>query len=181
MRRGSVLRPRRVFNQGRVCVLRNFSRSRHDVPRRAMQPSAVIVAERRHLEARCRERGWTLDEVADCVVARDGDSWTIDTAHPAYPRAAKPGWTPSPPAGPGTEMKKLLAAVGIVASENCPCEQHARQMDAWGADECGRRVNEIVGWLRAEAAERGLPFLDSAGRMLVRLAIRNARNAKNPG
>jgi len=146
-----------------------------------MQSTSVIVAKRWQLEQRCRQRGYTLNEVAACVVARDGDSWTIDTAHPAYPRGAKPGWDPPPPAGPGTEMKKLLAAVGIVASANCPCEHRARQMDDWGPDECSERIEEIVGWLREQAAERGLPFLDAAGRMLIRKAIRNARSAKKQG
>lgn len=50
-------------------------------------------------------------------------------------------------------------------------------MDAWGCDECEQRIDEIVGWLREEAGKRGLPFLDIAGRMLVKRAIRNARRA----
>lgn len=48
-------------------------------------------------------------------------------------------------------------------------------MDAWGPDECERRLDEIVAHLRTQAAARGLPFLDVAGRLLVRRAIRNAR------
>jgi hypothetical protein len=35
----------------------------------------------------------------------------------------------------------------------------------------------IVGWLREEATKRGLPFLDAAGRLLVRRAIKNARKS----
>ncbi len=38
-------------------------------------------------------------------------------------------------------------------------------------------VDTIVGWLREQAQARGLPFLDAAGRLLVRLAISNARRA----
>jgi hypothetical protein len=38
-------------------------------------------------------------------------------------------------------------------------------------------IDTVVGWLREEATKRGLPFLDAAGRMLVRRAIRNARRA----
>jgi len=81
------------------------------------------------------------------------------------------------PSGPGTEMKKLLAGwpLYITATENCPCNRHAAQMDAWGPDECERRIDEIVGWLRVEAERRGLPFADVAGRLLVRRAIRNSR------
>ena len=50
----------------------------------------MIACERRHLESRCRERGYTLDEVRPCIVSEDGDTITVDETHPAYPRA-KPG------------------------------------------------------------------------------------------
>ena len=57
----------------------------------------MTTCHRSHLEARCRERGYTLDEVMPCVVAQDGDQWTIDVDHPAYPRTPKPGYEPTPP------------------------------------------------------------------------------------
>ena len=47
-----------------------------------------------HLEQRCRERGYMLDEVRPCIVSQDGDNITIDETHPAYPRTPKPGFTP---------------------------------------------------------------------------------------
>ena len=47
-----------------------------------------------HLEQRCRERGYTLDEVRACIVSEDGDTITVDERHTAYPRA-KPGAGPS--------------------------------------------------------------------------------------
>jgi hypothetical protein len=40
---------------------------------------------------------------------------------------------------------------------------------------CTAHLDEIVGWLREEATKRSLPFLDAAGRVLVRRAISNAR------
>jgi len=46
-----------------------------------------------HLEARCHERGYTLDEVRACIVSEDGDRITVDETHPAYPRHQKPGLT----------------------------------------------------------------------------------------
>jgi len=133
------------------------------------------------LVSRCRERGYTLDEVMPCVVAQDGDQWTIDVDHPAYPRTAKPGYAPPQPAppppthGPGTELKALLATIGITATPNCSCNARAALMDANGCDWCEANIDEIVGWLREAAQERGLPFLDAAGRMLVRRAIHTAR------
>jgi hypothetical protein len=77
--------------------------------------------------------------------------------------------------GPGTELKKLLKKVGIAASPNCSCNARARTMDQWGCDKCEENIDEIVGWLREEATKRRLPFVDTAGRMLVKRAIKNAR------
>lgn len=60
----------------------------------------MTTCHRVHLEARCRERGYTLHEVMLCVVAQDGDEWTIDVDHPAYPRTPNPGFEPAPPPAP---------------------------------------------------------------------------------
>ena len=40
---------------------------------------------------------------------------------------------------------------------------------------CERNIDTVVGYLREAAADRGLPFVDMAGRVLVRRAISNAR------
>lgn len=81
------------------------------------------------------------------------------------------------PSGPGTELKKLLARIGISATDSCPCNARAAEMDANGADWCEANASTIVGWLREQAQARGLPFLDVVGLMLVRKAIRNARQS----
>jgi hypothetical protein len=80
-----------------------------------------------------------------------------------------------PVSGPGTELKKLLARVGIVATPDCSCVSKAAEMDRQGVEWCEANLDTIVGWLREQAHSRGLPFVDLAGRMLVRRAIRNAR------
>jgi len=87
--------------------------------------------------------------------------------------------SPPPPPGPGATLKKLLSRIGITASPGCSCNAHAQEMDAWGIDEASRpeRIEQAVGWLREEAQKRGLPFLDVAGRLLIRRAISNARRA----
>jgi hypothetical protein len=79
--------------------------------------------------------------------------------------------------GPGAELKKLLKLVGITASPNCSCNARAATMDVNGCDWCEANIDTIVGWLREEATKRTLPFVDMAGRLLVRRAIRNARKA----
>ena len=80
--------------------------------------------------------------------------------------------------GAGTALKSLLARIGINASEGCACSSRARIMDRNGIAWCESHIEEIVAWLRDEAAKRKLPFLDIAGRILVRRAIKNARRAR---
>ena len=146
----------------------------------------MIVSSRRHLAERCLERGYSLDQVMPCVIAQDGDEWTIDVDHPAYPRHPKPGFEPPQPApaapshGPGTELSKLLKRFGIEPTPTCVCRAKAAQMDAWGVEECSKpeRIEEVVGVMREEAKDRGLPFVDTAARLLVRRAIANARKAE---
>ena len=139
------------------------------------KPAALVRCHVRHLEARCRERGYTLSQVAACIVERDGDQLLVDTSHEAYPRDYAPGFTPRPSSGPGTELKKLLGRIGITASPTCSCNARARQMDAFGCEWCEQNTDTITGWLREEAAKRRLPFLDAVGKLLVRRAISNAR------
>jgi hypothetical protein len=151
----------------------------------------VISCYRSHLDARCRERGYTLEEVMPCVVSQNGDEWTIDVDHPAYPRHPKSGFvppqpepppTPRTPHGPGTELKSLLAGwpFRIFATADCKCTTRAAYMDAQGCDWCAspEGMAEIIGFLREAAEERGLPFVDMAARLLVRRAIANARKAE---
>jgi hypothetical protein len=82
-----------------------------------------------------------------------------------------------PPCLPGTALKALLSWFGIDSGKGCACKDRAKQMDRGGCDWCEQHIDEIVGWLREEAGKRKLPFLDAAGRMLVRRAIKNARKA----
>lgn len=65
------------------------------------------------------------------------------------------------PAGPGTELKKILHSLGINPSPECSCNRRAMQMDAWGADGCEAPENfaTIVGWLK----ERTWKDLDITG------------------
>jgi glycosyltransferase involved in cell wall biosynthesis len=65
----------------------------------------MITTHRKHLEQRCRQRGYPLAEVMLCVVKQDGDQWTVDTEHPAYPRrTSRSGATTAKP-----KTKKLVA------------------------------------------------------------------------
>jgi hypothetical protein len=84
-----------------------------------------------------------------------------------------------PNSGPGTELSKLLKRFGIEPTPTCQCRAKAAEMDAWGPDECSKpeRIEEVLAVMREEAKARGLPFLDVAGRLLIRRAIANAKRA----
>lgn len=148
----------------------------------------MIVCHRINLEIRCRERGYSLEEVMPCVAEQEGCYWTIDIDHAAYPRDPRPGFEVltlpvaqqnAPGRGPGTELKKLLAVFGIHAIEGCSCDAIARQMDLWGPDECEKpeHIEWVLAGMRDNAASRGLLFVDAAARLLIRRAIHNARRA----
>jgi len=137
----------------------------------------MITCHIKHLAARCRQRGYTLDEVRPCIVRQDGDQITVDETHPAYPRTPKP----APTSGPGTELKALLAAIGIVASPTCKCNKMARQMDQWGPDESLAHMEEIVDVMEETAKARKLPFLRAGARQMVRLACWKARRKARQG
>ena len=77
--------------------------------------------------------------------------------------------------GPGCQLKKSLAWWGIRSDGSCGCDSFAAQMDAWGPDECWKRLEEIVEHLRGAAAEKGLPFIATAARIMVGRAIEAAR------
>jgi hypothetical protein len=77
--------------------------------------------------------------------------------------------------GPGTELKKLLSKIGIVAAPGCSCNSRAALMDKNGPDWCQEHLEEIIGWLGEESAKRHLPFIPAAARLLVKRAIGNAR------
>jgi hypothetical protein len=116
-----------------------------------------------------------------------GSLYVIDFTHPDFPAS----WqdiinevgTEKPPSfcqsGPGTELKKLLAGwpFFITSSPDCSCNRVAGEMDSWGPDECERpdRVDYILAAMRENAEKRGLPFIDAAGRFLIKRAIKNAR------
>jgi hypothetical protein len=90
-----------------------------------------------HLEQRCRQRGYTLDEVRPCIVSQDGDQITVDETHAAYPRAKS---------GLGDMVADGLAAVGItkeraqavaaaVGVKDCGCKKRQERLN-----ELGRRL-----------------------------------------
>ena len=77
--------------------------------------------------------------------------------------------------GPGTELASLLRMLGINAKEKgCSCKSHAKRMDREGPQWCRDNIETILGWLQTEAKKRKLPFIKTAAKQVVLLAIRRA-------
>lgn len=73
-------------------------------------------------------------------------------------------YAPAPQHGPGTELKALLASLGLTAS-GCGCDRYAAQMDVWGVDGCQQRRADIVEHLREQRDKAGWgAVLTAAGR-----------------
>jgi hypothetical protein len=86
----------------------------------------------------------------------------------------------SGPSRPGCQLRRSLSWWGIRDDGKCGCDSFAAQMDAWGPDECFRRIEEIVEHLREAAEKKGLPFLATAARIMVGRAIAAARAEATP-
>lgn len=133
---------------------------------------------RQNVYDRAKERGYTEAEVEGCFVRDLGDGfWLVDVAHPAYPKPRE-GWPggKTPCGGPGTELKKMLRRwLGITATPNCSCNAHALEMDAWGPDGCEQRMDTILGWLKEQAQERGIPFIAVVVKRVVSVSISRVR------
>lgn len=131
----------------------------------------MIACTVNNLLARCKERGYTLDDVQPCIVRQDGDSIVVDETHAAYPHARP---------GPGAELKSLLKDwLGIESTPTCSCNAMANKMNKLGVEwsESADGLAEILAVMKREHGRRKsiLPWSDTAASMLVRLACRRAR------
>jgi peroxiredoxin/predicted Fe-S protein YdhL (DUF1289 family) len=81
-------------------------------------------------------------------------------------------------AGPGTELKKLLAKLGIAVTPDCPCSGHAALMDQNGCEWCEQNLDTIVAWMREESERRGVIFIEKAAKFLTKRAIAKARRSE---
>lgn len=103
----------------------------------------------------------------------------LDDATFAYLRSrytlGRPRPEPDIGPGPGTELKKLLASIGIHATPTCKCNKMAKKMNEWGQESLNH-IEEIVDVMEETAKARGLPFVRLGGKALVRLACMRARH-----
>jgi hypothetical protein len=94
----------------------------------------MIRCHLRHLEARCRQRGYTLEQVRPCIVSQDGDRLVVDEAHKAYPRA-KPGLGDMVAAGLdaiGVTKERVQAVASAVGVKDCGCAKRQAALNRLG-------------------------------------------------
>ena len=138
----------------------------------------MITGHKKYLIARCRERGYTLNQVMPCVVSQDGDMWTVDETHKAYPHPRQ-----NKPLERGHAQVRNLKSCSrsgsalksesklLMQRKSTKMDEEEHREPGW----CEKHIDEIVGWLREEATRRKLPFVNTAGKILVRRAIKNAK------
>lgn len=83
-----------------------------------------------------------------------------------------------PTTGPGTELRSILAALGIESDQDCGCKAMERRMNRWGVAGCQTHRAEIVAHLQAKASEWHWPGAWMAGPLglLVDRAIARAES-----
>ena len=112
---------------------------------------------------------WTQKQAEDRVRALLGDKPEIVL------RSLFPPTLEEYPNGPGSILSKMLSKIGIKSTPNCACKRHAINMNINGPDWCEQNVDTIVGWLRVEAQNRKLPFLDLPAKILILKAVAKSR------
>ena len=120
----------------------------------------LITGHKDYFLARCRERNVPIEDAMHCVVNQDGDQWTIETDHPAYPAG-----------GAGEKLEQLLKWLLIRPKSDCGCKERARTMDLHGPEWVRENKAVVCGWLRDAAMERGLPFFQPIALRLIDKAV----------
>ena len=94
----------------------------------------MIRCQLAHLEARCRQRGYTLEQVRPCIISQDGDRLVVDETHKAYPRA-KPGLGDMVAAGLdaiGVTKERVQAVASAVGVKDCGCAKRQAALNRLG-------------------------------------------------
>jgi len=95
-------------------------------------------------------------------------------------RPAEPIHLWAPGYGPGTELKKILEALGIEAGPTCDCRARADQMDAWGIAGCRANREQIIEWMREGQSRWGWKDKLSAAAKAVQIGLAFKLNPLDP-
>ena len=78
--------------------------------------------------------------------------------------------------GPGTELKKLLSWFWAPDKKKCKCATRVQKMNEWGPDQCEKRIETIMRWLKHSARIAKVPYFAPAVRFAIKTAISRSRS-----
>jgi hypothetical protein len=130
------------------------------------------------LADRSMQRGYSLEEVRDCIVKIENNEIEVDVEHEKYPQKRKTTNFNKPELGVGAELSKILSILGFKVTENCSCKQRAKVMNWLGLEWCQNNQKIILGWLEQEAKNRKVPFIQPVVKLLLKKAINNYKKRK---
>lgn len=73
----------------------------------------------------------------------------------------------TPENGPGTELHKLIAELGLTPTASCCCEAMQQKMNAWGPGGCREHREEILAHLRTAYSKTDWPTKLKAGALAI--------------
>jgi hypothetical protein len=112
---------------------------------------------------------WTIEQAENRVLEKLGPD--IDKGLKAlFPKTLE-----DDPYGPGTILSQMLATIGIKSTPSCACRRHAIEMNEKGPDWCDQNMDKILEWLKEESVKRGIPFVQTAARLMVSRAVNKSR------
>lgn len=129
------------------------------------------------LADKCMERGFSYEEVKDCIVKKENNSIDVDVEHEKYPAARKKTDIFRPHHGVGTELSKILSLLGFKITDKCSCKQRARVMNWLGLEWCENNQKIILAWLEQEAKNRKVFYVEAAAKLLLKKAINNYKKS----
>jgi hypothetical protein len=135
---------------------------------------------------RCSKFGWIIRSnhyPIHCTCPTNAEEILLSQEE-AKRKTSSEDHQPDVPKGPGDYLHELIVYwTGEQPEAGCQCRQRIETMNSWGPQGCREHIDEIVGWLQAEAIERGWksakwPGAQFAIKRLVLTAIKKAEKDK---
>lgn len=99
----------------------------------------MIRCKLHHLEERAAERGYTMAEVAHCIIKRHSNGEiTVDEHHPAYPRPGLGDLVAAGLAAVGITPERVAAVTG---KKDCGCKKRQAALSRLGRKLAGGKVD----------------------------------------
>lgn len=73
--------------------------------------------------------------------------------------------------GVGSKLSEILSKIGIKYQTNCECSSKIKLLNKKGIIWCKNNMSTILEWMNDEAKKKNIPFIESAAKAILRLAI----------